>query len=265
MTIIFNSVSPEASRPVALITGSSRGIGLAIAEQLALAGFSIALNGRRESLALDEAVTRLKKFGGEVVAFPFDVSDIAVHGAKVQEIALRLGRLDCLINNAGVSVQRRGDLLDVTPESFDEQIDINLRSHFFLTQTIARWMIANPCPDFRSIVSISSSNAEAVALERGEYCIAKTGLSMMTKLFAVRLAREGINVYEVRPGLIATDMTAPVKAAYDFKLKSGFSPLNRWGTPQDVAKVVKALVLGDFAFTTGDAIHVDGGLLVSRY
>jgi 3-oxoacyl-[acyl-carrier protein] reductase len=254
-----------SDRPVALVTGSSRGIGLAIAEHLAIAGFSLVLNGRQPSKALDEAAEKIHGLGGEVLALPFDVADIAGHDTAVQAVASRFGRLDCLVNNAGVSVKHRGDLLEVSSESFDEQIAVNLRAHFFMTQTVARWMIAHPSTDFRSIVTISSSNAEAVALERGEYCVAKTGLGMMTRLFAVRLASHGINVYEVRPGLIATDMTAPAKESYERRLDAGFSPINRWGTPQDVARAVKALASGDWAFTTGEAIRVDGGLLIPRY
>ena len=251
--------------PVAWVTGSSRGIGLAIAERLAMAGFSLVLNGRQPSLELEEATAQVKAYGGDVMTLPFDVADIVIHEDALGQVISQFGRIDCLVNNAGISVKNRGDLLDVGAEYFDQQIAVNLRSHFFLTQAVARWMVANPRSSFRSIVTISSSNADAVAAERGEYCIAKAGLSMMTKLFAVRLAAEGVNVYEVRPGLIATQMTAPVKESYERRIQAGFSPINRWGKPQDVATAVKALVCGDFSFATGEVIHVDGGLLIPRY
>lgn len=251
--------------PVALITGSSRGIGLATAERMVAAGFSVVINGRRASPALLEAERRLSELGGDVLALPFDISDITQHERILQLIIERFGRIDCLVNNAGISVRSRGDLLDISEESFDEQLAVNLRAHFFLTQRIARWMIANTSASYRSIITVSSSNAEAASTTRGEYCIAKSALSMMTKLFAVRLANEGIHAFEIRPGLIATDMTRPVKDAYDNRLANGFSPINRWGQPTDVASAVEVLATGKLPFATGEAIHVDGGLLISRY
>ena len=252
-------------KPVVLVTGSSRGIGLATAERMAGAGFSIVLNGKKDSPALQAAEDRLLNLGAKVLTLPFDISDTTRHEGILHAVIERFGRLDCLVNNAGISVRSRGDLLDISEESFDEQIAVNLRAHFFLTQRIARWMIANPTNSYRSIITISSSNAEAASTTRGEYCIAKSALSMMTKLFAIRLADENIHVFEIRPGLIATDMTRPVRDAYESRLANGFSPINRWGQPADVANAVETLATGKLPFATGEAIHVDGGLLISRY
>jgi len=252
-------------KPVVLVTGSSRGIGFATAERLAAAGFSVVVNGKQDSPALQAAEKHLLNLGASVLALPFDISDTSCHEEILHTVIGRFGRLDCLVNNAGISVKTRGDLLDVSEESFDEQIAVNLRAHFFLTQRIARWMSANPAQTYRSIITISSSNAEAASTTRGEYCIAKSALSMLTKLFAVRLASENVHVFEIRPGLIATDMTRPVKDAYEQRLANGFSPINRWGQPADVACAVETLATGKMPFATGEAIHVDGGLLISRY
>lgn len=259
------SITDSGDRPVAVVTGSSRGIGAAIARHLAQAGFSLVINGRQPSPALEECQNRLVASGTQVLALPFDIARVGEHEEMFCRIIERFGKIDCLVNNAGISVKHRGDLLAISPESFDEQISVNLRGHFFFTQRIARWMEANPSPVKRSIITISSSNAEAASVTRGEYCVAKSGLAMMTKLFAVRLANAGIAVFEVRPGLIATDMTAPARADYDNRLAQGFSPINRWGEPDDVARAVCVLAEGRLSFSTGDALHVDGGLLISRY
>jgi len=253
------------SKPVALVTGSSRGIGLAIARALSAAGFSIVINGRVNSPALQNAKHELEISGGEVLMLPFDISDISIHEDALKKITNHFGRIDCLINNAGISVKSRGDLLELSPDSFDEQIAVNLRSHFFLSQRVARWMVANPSPAYRSIVSISSSNAVAASINRGEYCIAKAALSMMTKLFAIRLAVENVHVFEVRPGLIFTDMTRPVQGFYESELANGFSPINRWGKTADVASAVEVLATGKIPFATGESIHIDGGLVIARY
>ncbi len=252
-------------QPVALITGSSKGIGLATARALSDLGFSIILNGRENSDHLKEAVDTLQSQGHQVLSLPFNIADIASHRKALDSVLEHYGRIDCLINNAGISVKNRGDLLDISPSSFDEQISVNLRAHFFLTQLIAKWMVEHPSSSFRSIINTSSSNAEAAALERGEYSIAKSGISMMTKLFALRLAKHGINVYEIRPGLISTDMTAVAQKQYNRRIEAGFSPINRWGKPDDVAKVITSLASGEWPFVTGESIHVDGGLLIPTY
>jgi len=252
-------------KPVVFITGSSRGIGLGIAKFLATEGFNIVLNGRTDSENIREAEMSIRNIGAEVEVQIFDVANIDLHKDVISRIYQRYGRLDCLVNNAGVSVKSRGDLLDISPESFDEQVAINMRGTFFLTQAICREMLKHESSSFRSVITISSSNAVAASVTRGEYCMIKSALSMMTKLYAVRLAEQGINVYEVRPGLIHTDMTAGVKDEYDRRLEEGFSPINRWGKPFDVGQAVAMLARGDLQFTTGEAIHVDGGLLVDRY
>ena len=251
--------------PTAFVTGSSRGIGQDIAVRLAEAGFNIILHCKSMSDALLETESQLTKSGASVKCLAFDISEIERHRNMVAEAYDLFGGVDCLVNNAGISVLKRGDLLELSAESFDAQISVNLRGTFFLTQHFARRMIATESPHFRSIIVISSSNAVAAAVERGEYCMAKTGLTMLVKLFAVRLAEAGINVYEVRPGLIKTAMTSPVADKYDALLAEGFSPINRWGMPDDVGRAVAMLGRGDMNFTTGEALHVDGGLLISRY
>ncbi len=263
---VINSPSDQSSR-VAVVTGSSRGIGLAIAKKLARDGFSVVLNARSDSDELRRAQRHIQALSSAVVdRFACDISDLASHKNFVDAIFEKHNRVDCLVNNAGVSVLNRGDLLDVTPESYDYVHATNTRGAFFLTQLFARRMSeATHDVGFRTIINISSSNAEAASVERGEYCISKSGVSMMTKLFALRLASSGINVYEVMPGLIRTDMTAVVADVYDERLLKGFSPINRWGQPEDVAGTVSSLAGGLLPFTTGDCIKVDGGLLIPGY
>ena len=252
-------------KPTALVTGSSRGIGREIAIHLARQGFNLLINGRHESDELKHTQQLVADTGAAVAACPFDISRIDEFDRILADLWGRFGGIDCLVNNAGISVRRRGDLLDVGPESFDEQIAVNLRGTFFLTQQVARRMVAQPTDRFRSIITISSSNAEAAASERGEYCIAKAGLSMLTKLFAVRLAGSGINVYEIRQGLIRTSMSLVAQARYDTLIAAGFSPINRWGEPADVAGPVASLAGGTMPFATGEVLHLDGGLLIPRY
>jgi 3-oxoacyl-[acyl-carrier protein] reductase len=197
-----------AQTKVALVTGAGRGIGQAIALSLARSGFAIVVNDLPGSPGLAETVAAIEAEGAQAAAAPGDISDLGGHPALVAAAWSAFGRIDCLVNNAGVSVSRRGDVLDVEPESFDRLIAINLRGPFFLTQAVARRMVANPAPGFRSIVTISSLNAEAASPDRAEYCISKIGLAMMSRVFALRLAAEDIHCYEVRPGVIRTQMTA---------------------------------------------------------
>jgi len=232
---------------------------------LAKQGFNLIIHGRTQSSALISAQQKLLQHGVRVEAMAFDIADVTAHEGALAFISESFGNLDCLVNNAGVSVHKRDDLLDVSQESFDEQIAVNLRGPFFLTQSVSRLMTNSSSDHFRSIITISSSNAEAVAVERGEYCLAKSALSMMTKLFAVRLADDRINTYDVMPGLIETDMTAAAKVKYDKLITKGFSPINRWGKPADIGSVVAALAVGNMSFMTGESLHVDGGLLISRY
>jgi 3-oxoacyl-[acyl-carrier protein] reductase len=182
----------------------------------------------------------------------------------VQRAFEAFGGLDVLVNNAGISVRRRGDMMDVTPESFDELMAVNLRGPFFLTQAIARRWIEEGSASPKTIVNISSANATMVSLNRAEYCLAKTGVAMMTKLYAARLAEAGIGVFEIRPGIVRTDMTAVAKDRYDAAIADGITPIKRWGEPHDIGAAAVALASGAFQFSTGDAIHVDGGLHIQR-
>lgn len=250
---------------VALVTGAARGIGRGCAEALAGKGFDLVLNDREMSADLEAAVAGVEAAGRRAVALPGDIAEVEDHERFVTEAWAAFGRLDCLVNNAGISVARRDDLLKVTPESFDRLIAVNLRGTFFLTQAVAKRMLEEEADGFRSIVTISSANAVAASTERGEYCLSKIGLSMLTKLFAVRLAAGGVHVYEVRPGVIRTDMTAVARERYDRLFAEGFTPINRWGEPGDVGTTVATLAAGAFPYTTGEAVHVDGGLLITRF
>jgi NAD(P)-dependent dehydrogenase (short-subunit alcohol dehydrogenase family) len=205
---------------------------------------------------------------GRRVAFvPGSIADLAAHPALVAGAFGAFGTLDCLVNNAGIQVKVRGDLLDVTPASFDEILAVNLRGTFFLTQAVARRMLgeirATGDPP-RSIVTISSANVHLVSTNRAEYCIAKTGLAMMSQLFAVRLAADDIACFEIRPGVIRTDMTAPARERYDKLIAEGLTPIRRWGEPEDVGRTVVALAERRLPFNTGDTFNVDGGLHVRQ-
>ena len=253
------------SRPkVALVTGAGGGIGAAVAAQLAAQGFAVIASDVEGQDQLGAVVAGIRKSGGEAVELRHDIADVERHAAFVEAAFEHFGGLDCLVNNAGVSVKLRGDLLDVTPESFDRLIAINLRGTFFLSQAVARRMLADTSPHFRSLITISSANAAAASLDRGEYCISKAGLSMLVKLFALRLAEAGVNAYEIRPGVIRTPMTAVARAKYDARFAEGFTPINRWGEPQDIARTIAALAEGQFGFATGEVVNLDGGLHIAR-
>jgi len=252
-------------RKVAIITGARRGIGRAAAFELARHGFDLVLNDVVEDETSRETLARVEALGAQARFIRADIAELATHDA-IADLAYReFGRLDALVNNAGIQVRDRGDLLDVTPARFDEIIDINLRGNFFLTQTISRRMLEDGRPTTgRSIVMLTSSNAELISVEKGEYCVSKSGLSMAAKLFAVRLAEAGIGVFEIRPGLIRTDMTADVREHYGRLIDEGLSPVRRWGEPEEVGRAVATLVLGLLPFATGIAVDIDGGLLLPR-
>jgi len=249
---------------VAFVTGAGRGIGRAIALALAERGFRIVVNDVQGSPDLDETIALLRARGADALAAVGDISRLDRHAALVAEAWSAFGRIDCLVNNAGVSVAQRGDVLDVMPESFDRLMNINLRGPFFLTQACARRMVAEPSQGFRSIITISSMNAEAASTDRAEYCISKTGLSMMSRVFALRLAGEGIHAYEVRPGVIRTQMTAVAREKYDRIFANNGAPLSRWGEPEDVGRTVATLAGGAFPYSTGEIVRVDGGLALPR-
>ncbi len=257
-----------SKRPAAFVTGGRRGIGRAICWALADGGFDVVVNDVVEDEAVGDTLSGIESRGSQAMFLRGDVGDLAGHEMLVRAAWEALGGIDCLVNNAGVQVALRGDLLETSVESWDRVIGINLRGPFFLTQRIARLMIATPPRPGnggrRSIVNIASANSELASINRGEYCISKTGVSMMTALFALRLAPHGITVNEIRPGVIRTDMTAPVGDAYDREIAGGLAPIARWGEGEDIGRAVAALASGAFPFTTGEAVHVDGGLHIGR-
>ena len=253
-------------RPAALVTGSSRGIGLAAAEALAREGFSIAVNGPADDDELKAAVARIAAIGVPVMAAPFDVADIGGHDAQLARIEAELGPLTTLVNNAGVGVLKRGDLLDVAEESWDRCLTVNAKAMFFLSQAFARRLVSRQRPDlFHAIVNVTSSNAVAVAVQRSEYCASKAAAAMVSKALAVRLGGEGIAVYDVQPGLIATDMTAPVIESYRERAQEGLTLFPRIGQPEDVGAIVAALATGKLPYTTGQVVSADAGMLVPRF
>ncbi|MDD2058311.1 3-ketoacyl-ACP reductase [Pseudomonas sp. GD03860] len=254
------------ARPTALVTGARAGIGRAIAVGLAQAGFDLALLDLHADPALQETAELARQLGAKAAVIAGDIAAIDRHDALLDAAEQAIGALTCLVNNAGVSVLSRGDLLEVTPESFDRCQQINSRGTFFLTQAFARRLVKRPAGQVpRSVVTITSSNARAVSVLRGEYCVSKAALSMTSRLFAVRLAEAGIGVYEVQPGLIATEMTAPSKARYDAEIERGLTAIKRWGQPEDVARVVVSMAIGALPYTVGHAVPVDGGLLIPKF
>jgi NAD(P)-dependent dehydrogenase (short-subunit alcohol dehydrogenase family) len=253
--------APSSRRPVALVTGGNRGIGAGIVVALARRGFDVVVADLDETAETSRTRAAAEALGARTGFVAGDIADLAQHHRIAQAAWSLDGRLDALVNNAGVSVLRRGDVLEMTPESFDRVLGTNLRGTFFLTQAVAKRMLADaPGQAHRSIVTISSANAVIASPDRAEYCFAKTALSMMTKVLAVRLAAAGIMTYEVRPGIIRTDMTKVATAKYDKLIGEGLTPIARWGEPDDIGRTVAALACGDLPFVTGDAIHVDGGL-----
>jgi len=252
---------------VALVTGSSRGIGLGAAQALAREGFAVALNGPFDDDELASAVATIKEAGGTAVKAPFDVTDLDAHAAALARIEDALGPLTTLVNNAGVGVMSRGDPLDVSEESWDRCLTVNTKAMFFLTQAFVKRLLShdrNP-ESFYSIVNVTSSNADAVAEPRAEYAASKAAAAMVSKAWAVRLGREGVAVYDVRPGLIETDMTAPVIAHYEERAKAGLTLFPRVGQPEDVGTIIASLASGKLPYTTGQVIYADGGMLVPRF
>jgi 3-oxoacyl-[acyl-carrier protein] reductase len=252
---------------VALVTGGTRGIGLGIARKLAEAGFTLAISGRRTAEEVQPVLDQLRERSGRSIYVQADVAATADRLHLVETIESQLGRLDVLVNNAGVAPRTRADLLQASEESFDELISTNLRGPYFLTQAVATWMIRQREKDpgsKRSIINVSSISATVASVNRGDYCISKAGIAMATKLWAVRLAEYGIGVYEVRPGIIETDMTAGVKGKYDALIEGGILLERRWGTPEDIGTAVGMLALGDLPYATGAVLVLDGGLTLAR-
>lgn len=254
-------------RPVACVTGGSRGIGYGIAEQLADAGFDLAINGVRPENAVQEALDALRSRGSDVLYCHGDIASREARTNMMEAIKGHFGRLNVLVNNAGVAPKERRDILEATEESFEYVLSTNLQGAYFLTQAAANWMIAQRAEqaDFWGcIINVSSISATVASVNRGEYCVAKAGLSMATQLFAARLGEHDIPVYEVRPGVIKTDMTSGVTAKYDALIENGLTAQKRWGLPYDVGRAVASLAKGDFPYSTGQVILVDGGLTIPR-
>ncbi len=254
---------------VALITGGSRGIGLGIAKCLARDGFELALCGLREPAAVAEIVGGLRELGGDVLYCRCDLADASARTAMLAEARRRFGRLHVLVNNAGVAPKVRADLLAAREESFERVLRTNLQGPYFLTQAAARWMIEQKQAEFDfqgCIINISSVSATFASVERGEYCISKAGLAMATQLWAARLGEFGIPVYEVRPGVIRSDMTAGphVQEKYDQLIAEGLMVQQRWGLPEDVGKACAMLARGELTYSTGQVLMVDGGMSISR-
>ena len=252
-------------RGTAFVTGARRGIGKAIALTLAQDGFDVAVNDVEGSPEIDAVVAEIKSLGRNTIAVIGDISNIQSHTAMLDQ-AETIGQLSTLVNNAGVSVLSRGDLLEVSEKSYNRCMDINVRGTFFLSQVFAKRLLAQAQKTkHRSIINISSANVSAVSIARGEYCISKAAVSMTSKLFAARLSNEGIGVYEIQPGFIETEMTAPAKAKYDKLIEEGLTVIKRFGQPDDVARVASTMAQGLLPYTVGQAIQVDGGLLSVRY
>lgn len=251
----------------ALITGGTRGIGLGIARVLARDGWDLLLSGQRKLDDVSPVLRELEKLGVNVDYVAGNIAETADRTAIIDRARARYGNVNALVNNAGRAPRVRADLIDATQDSFEEVLRTNLQGPYFLTQAVARDMLERVRTDatFRAaIVFVTSVSAEMISVNRGEYCISKAGLAMAASLFAVRLAPHGIPVFDVRPGVIATDMTSAVKDIYDRRIADGLVPEARWGQPDDVGRAVCALLRGDLPYATGSVIHVDGGLSLPR-
>ena len=251
-----------------LVTGSSRGIGRGIALKLAGKGYNVAVNyaGNREAaietLELCRQASSTAGYSGRFEAFQGDISINQSRKKLLEDVLSCYGDIHGLVNNAGIAPKERKDILEMTEASFDRLIGTNLKGSFYLSQAVSKYWLSLPRSDrgFRSLLFITSVSSEMVSINRGEYCMAKAGLSMAAQLFARRLADEDIGVYELRPGIIMTDMTGAVKEKYDALIAEGFVPQKRWGNPDDIGKAAASLVSGDFSYSTGSVIHVDGAL-----
>ncbi|WP_372798633.1 3-ketoacyl-ACP reductase [Pontiella sp.] len=259
------------SKKVALVTGGGRGIGFGICEKLAADGFNLVLSGRSDVSKVADSVQALEKMGADVLYCSGDVSSAEDRAAMLAEIKARFGRLDVLVNNAGVAPKVRADILDeenATEDGFEWIMKINLQGPYFLTQACAKWMVEQKQADDSfagCIINVGSISATVVSPNRGDYCISKAGLGMMTSLFAARLGEFAIPVYEIRPGIIKTDMTAGVTEKYDNLIyNTELLVEKRWGFPEDIGKLAAAMARGDMPYATGQAIYVDGGLTMPR-
>jgi 3-oxoacyl-[acyl-carrier protein] reductase len=265
-------VSPEQrasqpSRRSAIVTGGTRGIGLGISRALASDGWNLLLSAQRPAGDVAPVLEELRSLGARVDYVAGDIAEAATRATIVDRARESFGAAHALVNNAGRAPRVRADLIDATEDSFEEVLRTNLQGPYFLTQAIARDMLEQARIDTNfhaAIVFITSVSAHMASTNRGEYCVSKAGLAMAASLFALRLARHGIPVYDVRPGIIATDMTSAVKETYDRRIADGLVPEGRWGQPDDVGRVVRSLVRGDLPYATGSVIHLDGGLSIAR-
>lgn len=256
-----------SARGVALVTGGTRGIGLGVAQTLAGDGWFLALGGMRAETEVREVLDGLRTLGATVHYCAGDLGRAEDRARLVESVLARFGKIDALVNNAGRAPKVRADLLVAEEGSFEEILRTNLQGPYFLTQHVARLLVERKRADKdvpAAIVFVTSVSAEMASPNRGEYCVSKAGLAMAARLFATRLAGEGIPVYEVRPGIIATDMTAGVRETYDRRIAEGLVPERRWGRPEDVGRVVASLLRGDLPHATGTVVHVDGGLAIPR-
>jgi 3-oxoacyl-[acyl-carrier protein] reductase len=258
----------EKSRGVALITGGARGIGLGISSAMAAAEFDLVINGRKPGSAVSAALEQLRRTGRTIVYVQGDVSSREDRARMVEAVDAGFGRIDVLVNNAGVAPEVRADILEATEESFDRLMAINLKGPYFLTQAVAKYMIAHrgaAGSGWRGrIINISSVSAEFASINRGDYCMTKAGVAMATQLWASRLAEFDIDAYEIRPGVVATDMTAGVKEKYDKLLAESLTLEKRWGTPEDIGRAAAALARGEIPYATGQVLTIDGGMSVRR-
>jgi NAD(P)-dependent dehydrogenase (short-subunit alcohol dehydrogenase family) len=252
---------------VALVTGGGRGIGRGVAEALGAHGWSVVVNYRGNAEAAQETAKAVTAAGGKASAVQANIGTAADRERLVDHLIEQFGRIDLLVNNAGMAPRQRKDILEISEASYEEVMAVNLHGPFFLTQRIARLMIEMlkagkiQAP---KIINMGSISSYASSINRAEYCVSKSGMSMLTLLFADRLAQEGINVYELRPGIIATDMTSVAKEKYDKLIAEGLTPIRRWGVPEDVAKAVVAIAEGYLPFSTGEVINIDGGFHMHR-
>ncbi|MEK1932090.1 MAG: 3-ketoacyl-ACP reductase [Pararhizobium sp.] len=254
----------DKKRPVAIITGGRRGIGLGIAKALAKGGFDIAITGIGEADQVGSVLDDLSALGATAIFLKADLSDLSGHQATVDAVQARVGPIACLVNNAGMASVARGDFLDLAPENFDTIVATNLRGTVFFTQAVVKAMLAAGSDAKRSVINITSVSATMSSPERLDYCMSKAGLAAFSQGLALRLADTGIAVFEVRPGIIRSDMTAGVSGKYDALIDGGLVPMKRWGEPDDIGRMVAALADGSFGFATGSVINADGGLSIGR-
>ncbi|HWV31379.1 MAG TPA: 3-ketoacyl-ACP reductase [Dyadobacter sp.] len=254
-------------KKTALITGGSRGIGFGIAKALAKEGYNLAINGVRDEAGAADALNELRELGAEVAYCQGSIASAADREAIIEKAYSVFGQINLLVNNAGIAPRVRLDILETTAENYREVMTTNLEGPFFFTQAIGKRMVAAKQDNHAfeaAIIFVTSISATVASINRGEYCISKAGLAMTNLLFAVRMAEYNIPVYEIRPGIISTDMTSKVQEKYDNLFQSGIALQPRWGTPEDVGKAVASLTRGDFPYSTGQVIGVDGGMLIDR-